>query len=190
MRIEAKIAPNDWTPATEGRVIIAKRSAVGQYAYQFSINVTTGTLNFSWTADGSTVISKDSTVAPTATDGAALWVAVTHDVDNGAVGNDVTFYTSADGVTWDALGDAVTTAATTSHQDSTAAVEIGTTLGGTDLLFAGKIYDVKLYNDLTGSTLVARFDPTNSLPTDTTCVGPTTAEVWTLQGDAVFALTE
>ncbi len=190
MRIEAKIAPADWTPATEGRVILAKRSAVGQYAYQFSIVATTGLLNFSWTADGSTVISKDSTVAPTAVDGSPLWVAVAHDVDNGDTGNDVIFYTSSDGVTWDQLGDTVTTAATTSHQDSTALPEIGTTLAGTDLLFSGKIYHVKVYDDITGTSLNFEFDPTNSLPSDTTCVGPTTLEVWTLQGDAVFVATE
>ena len=190
LRIEAKIAATDWTPATIGRAILAKRSAVGQYAYQFSIAVTTGLLNFSWTADGSTVISKSSTVAPTVTDGAALWVAVTHDVDNGAVGNDVKFYTSTNGTDWTQLGDTVTTAATTSHQDSTAGLEIGTTLAGTDLTFAGKIYHVKLYSTLDTTTLVAQFDPTNSLPTDTTAAGPTTLETWTLNGNAAFVATE
>lgn len=187
--LRAKVAANDWTPATKDRALIAKWSASGQFSYKFSIVVTTGLLNLSWSADGTAVISKSSTVAPTVADGATLWVRATLDVDNGAVGNTVTFYTSTDGTTWTQLGDPVVTAATTSIFDSTSPVEVGADLGGTDLYFTGKIYDAQIYQGIAG-TLKAEFDPTNALPSDTSFVSPTAGETWTLNGVAAIVLTE
>jgi len=146
--IRCKVALDDWTPAA-AQVFLAKR-ATNQYSYQFSVQ-TNGVLNLSWTPDGINAISKNSTVAPTVSDGSTLWIRVTLDVDNGASGNDVIFYTSTDGTNWTQLGTTVTTAGTTSVHSGTAVLEVGTTLGGANNPARGKFFRAQVLNGIGGT---------------------------------------
>lgn len=187
--IRALVSLDDWTPATDSRAIIAKWTTTGnQRSYLFGVTVTTGTLSLSWSADGTVVITKTSTAAPTVVDGERLYVRVTLDVDNGAVGNDVTFYTSTDGISWSQLGDVVTTAGTTSIFDSTATLNIGAMDAGTDDLLLGKIYLAQVFTGLIGGDGNKRveFDP---LMTNVNAGSFTarTGELWTINSTAYLA---
>ena len=153
--IRAQVALDDWTP-TGGQVIVTKDDITGalartQASYNLVVNAS-GTLGFQWFTDGTTVsrIIKDSTVAPTVTDGAPLWIRATLDVDNGASGNDVKFFTSNDGITWTQLGTTVTTAGVTSIYAGTTEVRIGQVGTYGSELLAGKIYRAQILNGIDG----------------------------------------
>ena len=146
--IRAKIAMDDWTPSASN-ALIAKYGTAGQRSYYLALGSPTGLLQLNWSADGTNVITKNSTVAPTITDGSTLWVRVTLDVDNGASGNTVTFYTSTDGTTWTQLGDAVVTAGTTSIHSGTSILEIGT-WGAGNAIARGKFFRAQVLNGING----------------------------------------
>ena len=145
-------ALEDWTPAAEN-FLISKAAGAGARSFFLEILNTTGKPNLAWTADGTTYIQKAATVAPTVSDGALLWIRATLDVDNGAAGNDVIFYTSTDGSNWTQLGTTVTTAGTTSVFDSTTQVEIGSLTSGS-LPVTGKIYRAQIYNGIAGTLVL------------------------------------
>jgi hypothetical protein len=151
--IRAKVALDDWTPSAT-QMIIAKYITTGdQRSYRFQVN-TDGTLQLTWSSLGTsaTAISKASTVATGVTDGTAKWIRVTLDVDNGAVGNDVNFFLSDDGITWTQLGTTVTTALTTSIFASTSILEIGAGEGVS--LLTGKIYRAQILNGIDGTKVL------------------------------------
>ncbi len=129
-------AMDDWTPAASG-TLIAKSGLGGNRGWYLQVN-TAGNLVLNWSNDGTAVITKTSTVATGVTDGAWKWVRATLDVDNGASGNDVKFYTSDDGATWTQLGATVTTAGVTSIFASTNVLEVGTRQGGLTDPWAGQ----------------------------------------------------
>lgn len=116
-------------------------------------------LRFEWSADGTTVIQINSTAKPLVPLSRRLAVRVTLDVNNGAAGNTVTFYTS-DSIsgTWTQLGEPVITGGTTSINNDTFAVNVGR--GWPALNFesaVGHIHGFELRNGI-GGTLVASPD--------------------------------
>jgi hypothetical protein len=143
-----------------------------------------GTLSFAWSADGSATITKTSTAAVTVPASGRLAVRVTLDVDNGAAGNDVKFYTATDiDSSFSQLGATVTTAGVTSIFDSTASLEIGSSQGvgaGDDI--TGRLYGFELRQGIAG-TLRADVNLSEEEPGP----GPFTdaqSLVWTLAADA------
>ena len=153
IRIQAAL--DDWTPAAISR-LVGKYGAVGQRSYLFDIN-TTGNLRFTWLADGTTANQVVSTVATGITDGTTKWLRVTFDVDNGASGNDVKFFTSDDGTTWTQLGATITTAGIASMFNSTTNLSIGANSDGTTPLTA-KVFRTQIFSDITGTTKVLDVD--------------------------------
>jgi hypothetical protein len=163
--LRAKIALDDWT-LTSNQGIIGKWSG-GNRSYSLLVN-SDGTLSIRWSADGSTLITKNSTVASGITDGATKWIRATLDVDNGASGNTVTFFTSDDGSTWTQLGSTVVTAGVTSIYDGAGNLEIGTVDGGTSILSRGKFFRAQVLNGIAGTVAFdANFESsiTTNLPT-------------------------
>lgn len=148
--IRVKMAATDWTPSTGLMPLVSKYGAVGQRSYFFALN-SSGTLQFGWTADGTTLLSANSSVATGVLDGATKWVRVTLDVNNGASGNDVIFYLSDDGTTWTQLGTTVTTAGTTSIFNSTAVLEISNRTGTTQPSGDGTFYRAQILNGIGGT---------------------------------------
>jgi hypothetical protein len=142
----------------------------------------TGTLRWYWTADGVTQLSATSTVPPETSTG-RLAIAVTHDVDNGAGGNTVRFWTAPSMAgPWSELGDPVVTAGTTSLYDSTAPTEIG---GASQLLSPdslGILYGWEIWSGIAaaGGTLVSGMDLSGQTPGAGTVSDGT--RTWTLQG--------
>lgn len=181
--IRVKVAPDDWTP-TVTQAFVGKMQSASTRSYYFEV-FTNGRLQFTWSVDGTAVTgSKNSTVSVPFADGAVGWVRAVLDVDNGAAGNDVLFYTSTDGVTWTQLGTTITTAGTTSIFDTTVPVEIGSRGGGATNPLAGNVYYAEIRNGIGGS-VVGAFNPETVRPTGsrtpTTVLGPTGA-VWTING--------
>jgi len=107
--LRVKVAMDDWTPSAINILLAKRPNGSSQQSYFFYLN-TDGTIAISWTTDGATVVTKGSTVVTGIADGVTKWVRATLDVDNGASGNTVTFFTSDDGSTWTQLGSTVVTA--------------------------------------------------------------------------------
>jgi hypothetical protein len=149
--IRAQVALDDWTPSAT-QLILSKLNNTGdQRSYTVNIR-TTGVVRLSWSTDGAGTVNADSTVAPTVADGAALWVRATLDVDNGASGYDVKFFTSSDGVTWTQLGTTVTGVGVTSIFASTTAVRLGQDFGST--VMAGKVHRAQILNGIGGTPVL------------------------------------
>lgn len=110
---------------------------------------------FEWSANGTDVLQKTATADLTIPSSGRLALRVTLDVNNGAAGNTVTFYTS-DTIsgTWTQLGDPVITAGTTSIFNSTAELRVGD--GSTDIGFYtpdGGVHAFQLRNGIAGSVV-------------------------------------
>ena len=177
--LQVKVALDDWTPAANSALLYKWDNAGSSAAYGLRVNATTGRLILLWTENGSTVKSATSTVSPTVTDGATLWVRATLDVDNGASGNDVIFYTSTNGTIWTQLGTTVTQAGTTSIYSGTSQVEIGGFAGGLSPS-KGAFYRAIIKNGIDGTVAFdANFETgiTTNLPTTFTESSANTATV-------------
>lgn len=125
--------------------------AAGQRAWILMIR--NDLVRFEWSADGTNVIQVDSTTKPLIPLSRRLALRVTLDVDNGAAGNTVTFYTSdsIDG-TWTQLGEPVVTAGVTSINNDTQALNVGR--GWPSLGFdsaVGHIHAFELRNGIGGA---------------------------------------
>lgn len=156
--IRAHIAMDDWTPAAQ-QVIESKWGAAGTRSQLLRVE-TSGALRLFWTADGTTALSAASSVLPAMANGADLWVRATLDVDNGAGGRDIRFYTSTNGVFWTQFGGTVTQAGVTSIFAGTAPLDVGSDSNGTASLLAGQVFSLEIRSGIDG-TIVADPDFTD-----------------------------
>ena len=122
-------------------------------------------LHWEWSAAGTSTVEKDSTVELPVPPSGRMAVRVTQDVDNGAAGNTVTFWT-AESIAgpWTQLGAPVVTAGTTSIFNSSAALRVGD--GWSDLGFpssSGAVHKFELRSGIGGS-VVANPDFTTQTP--------------------------
>ncbi len=123
-----------------------KFGSAGQRSWRLYWN-TNGTLVFGHTSDGTTEKQAVSTAAVSEAIGSLVDITVELDVDNGASGHNVKFYTAAtDGGTPVQLGSTVTTAGTSSVFDSTTALST-CNRGGTNAGDA-TYYRAELYNGI------------------------------------------
>lgn len=105
-----------------------------------------GDLYYKYSTDGSAEVIKTIASSTIFVDGHTYWIKVTHDVDNGASGNDVIFYYALnedivpDG-RWMKIGSTQTTAGAVTRYESTSNIEIGSNSGGSDVA-GGVIYYV------------------------------------------------
>ena len=143
-------------------------------------------LYFEWSPDGTTVLSAASTVPLPAGPDTRMAVRATLDVNNGASGNTVVFYT-ADTLsgTWAQLGDPVTQAGVTSIFNSTAGVEVGneTSFGFTPA--EGKCHGVRILNGIAG-TAVANPD-FGAQASGVTSFADPAGRIWAVNGTAGIA---
>lgn len=111
LEVTAKWKPvTSW--ATSGQSVIGKWGASGSQS--FFLSVTAAFLKLYWSTTGTDTVSVLATAAVPFTGTATGWIRATLDVDNGASGNDVKFYTSNDGANWTQVGSTVTTSGVTS----------------------------------------------------------------------------
>jgi hypothetical protein len=118
------------------------------------LGVRSNKLYFEWSADGTNVIGASSTVQPVIPANGRLSVRVTLDVDNGASGRTITFYTASSGTSgpWTQLGNPVVQSGVTSIFNSTAAVQVGAV--PISMTFAsGRIHALEIRNGIGGSVV-------------------------------------
>lgn len=155
--IRVDVAYNNWTEAgiDGGPALAGKYYTIGDNrSWKFRMD-TDGFLIFEWSTLGTlaSVISKTSTVAASLRLGQRTAFRVTLDVDNGAAGNTVTFYTAdtIDG-SWTQLGAAVVTAGVTSiFASASAPVEVGHIINTSYAAPDGRLYAFKLLNGINGT---------------------------------------
>ncbi|MFD3657038.1 hypothetical protein [Streptomyces sp. NPDC058620] len=151
----------------------------------------TGKLLLVWSSNGTIAARKwvASTVPVPVPDWHAprLTVRAVLDIDNGAAGNTVTFYTARHGYGWEQLGAPVVTAGTTSVFDGIAPLELGDSVwlqtlpAGTAMYsLAGKVYGLQLRD---GAALKVNmvFDTASAGASTAT---DTTGLTWTTTGGA------
>jgi hypothetical protein len=144
--LRIKLALDDWTPATEA-IILGKS---GPDTYVLNIQPT-GILRFQWINAANTFFFSDSTVATGVADGTTKWIRATLDVDNGASGNTVTFFTSDDGITWTQLGSPVVKAGTTDIRNNAGALYVGGYTASGTLTVRGKFFRAQVLNGINGT---------------------------------------
>lgn len=153
-----------------------------------------GSLVFVWSTGGTsgTTTTVGATEDIPIPQSGRLAVKITMDVNNGAGGHTIRFYTAEDGIdgTYTQLGTDVTLSGVTSIFDSTSSLEIGTFQdGGLDFAvssqvynFVGRVYGFRLYNGIGGS-LVANADFT-AQAVGTTSFSDGLGNTWDLFGVA------
>ncbi|MFH9073456.1 carbohydrate binding domain-containing protein [Streptomyces alboflavus] len=144
-----------------------------------------GKLLFQWRNSGGSATSVISDDLPLTASG-RLAVRVALDVDNGASGYDLTFYTSdsIDG-TWTQLGDTTTGGATTSIRASAAALRIGDVESASSAWHhpaIGRVHAVQVLDGI-GGTAVANPDFT-AHSDGTTSFADAAGRTWSLAGNA------
>ena len=153
--IQCKVALTDWTPTA--RQTLMSQWAATNRGWWLTVE-TDGKIRLVTSSDGTdSLVGGVSSVATGVSDGAAKWVRVTYDPDNGA--NRVAeFFLSDDGSTWTQLGTTYTGVATT-QGDSTRIVEIGSNSSGALDLLNGTIHRAIIKNGIDGTTVFdADFD--------------------------------
>lgn len=185
--IRALIAPDDWTPAANRRIVAKYVTAGSQQSFLFSL-LTSGALSLTWTTNGFTLLTETSSVnLASQANGSPLWVRVTLDVNNGAGDAEVEFFTSTNGETWAQLGTTQLVGATTSIFAGTAPLEVGSRNNGADGNFTGEIVKVNVRSGIDGTTVA---DPDFSAQAaGTTVFTDDTGRTWTVHGTAVIAST-
>jgi hypothetical protein len=148
--LRVKVALDDWTPAAN-TIVISKAQTLSTLSYSLAVQ-TDGKLNFLASTNGSTWgTNAVSSVATGVADGATKWIRATFDVDNGAGGRDVQFFTSDDGTNWTQLGTTITTAGTFSIIDNSSQLEIGSAVAGSNSLSRGKFFRAQVRNGINGT---------------------------------------
>jgi len=173
--IRVRVAMVDWTPAVQ-KSIIAKSNSNQSWGFVLASN---GTLGWFWfDAAGTFTGGKFSTVPTGFADNALNWARVTFDVDNGAEGSTVRFYTSDDGITWGQLGTDIITAGVTNIRDGTDSVILGSLDGGVNQNAAGNFFHAEIRNGIDGP-VVAKFEPRFASRWVSSFISAT-GEVWTV----------
>jgi hypothetical protein len=155
--IRVRVALDSATSAGFGR-LISKREVSTNISYDLDYGPT-GVLTLTFSTNGTTGVERQSTAAlPVTVVGNAIWIRATLDVDNGASGHDVKFFTSTDAVTWNQLGSTVTTAGVVSIFSGAANLTIGSL--GTGFTTAGKFYRAQIFDGIeeNGGTKVLDVD--------------------------------
>lgn len=178
--IRVRVAPDDWTPGADA-ALLSKSSSSGTTGYELRL-LTTGALLLLW-GDGAAALTATSSVLSGVTNGQEMWVRATLDVNNGAAGRDIKFYTSTDGVTWAQVGSTVTQAGVTSIAVNANELRIGARVNDTHQL-AGVVGYAEVRNSI-GGTVVA--DPDFAAQTHGATSFSDGSNTWMINGAAVLA---
>ncbi|NEY32051.1 hypothetical protein GTU99_07565 [Streptomyces sp. PRKS01-65] len=177
IRVDATL--ETWLPAAQME-LCGKWNGTQQ---SWILVVDNGRLRLWWSPDNSTALSATSTVAVTPPDTGRLAVRVTLDVNNGASGRTVTFYTAPTMAgPWTALGDPVVQAGTTGIAATTASLDIGAvdSVGYGDPV--GRVHAAEVRNGIDGPVVAS---PDFSVQTaGTTGFTDSAGRPWTVFGGA------
>lgn len=186
--VRMEVWPHTWRPGRD-TILMSKYSGAGnQRSWAFYVNQT-GSIVLVWSTDGTTGTRTFATsTAFVPSTAGRIGIRATLQVNNGAAGNTVTFYTSTSITgTWTQLGATIVTAGVTSIFSSTSRLVVG---GGDDtpgifvngIAGGGRIYKAEVYNGIAG-TRVANMDATSRSLGDTTWSdGLASPNTWTIAG--------
>src|SRR5690606_18128437 len=183
--LRAEITPEDWTP-TANQAILGRWFTSGgatQRSYRIDLQ-TNGRLRFTWSVNGQTGAANiSSTVSVTPPESGRLAVRAPFDVNNGAGGRTIRFYTAPSlAGPWTQLGNPVTQGGTTSIHPGTAPLTVGAYNAGASEPFVGRVWAAEVRAGIDGS-LVAAVDFTG-LAGGTTAFTDATGRNWTIAGNA------
>lgn len=173
--IRVKVSLVDWTPTGNPYLIDKNGFTTGGGYYLRALGG--GGLQLGWSS-GAIGFTANS-ISHGFADGSTQWVRATLDVDNGAAGYTVRFFTSVDGVVWNQLGPDQIVGTITSIGNNTSQLSVGIFFDGAADPLAGNIYFAGVYNVIDGSTPVVKFDPSESV-TDALTHTASTGELWTV----------
>lgn len=180
--VRARISPRLWTGGGVQTIAAKFGTTSNQRSWQLVLQ-NDGLLRVNTSTDG---INSSSRVATQAiTSGGDVIVRFTLDVDNGAAGNTVTFYTGTS-ITgpWTQLGTPVVTAGVTSLFAGSEPLLVGASNGGATNPFRGVIRQVQVRSGITG-TVVANPDFTVQV-VKATSFTDSTGKLWTVNGSAAI----
>jgi hypothetical protein len=180
--IRIDVTLDDWTDGTLRTLISKYNAGTNNRSWWFRVGTTDG-LQLAWSTDGAVATQANATVNPTIPASGRLALRVTMDVNNGAAGRTIRFYTasSIDG-SWTQLGTDVVQAGTTSIFSGSAAVEVGSIDVGTTSRLTGIVHAAEVRSGI-GGTIVTNPDFRN-LARDTTSFVDSAGRTWTINGDA------
>lgn len=163
--IRVRVAFDDWsTGGTPGQELLGKYGASGNRSWLFRIT-NTGLLQFFWYPTGTTAPGTFNSTASVYTagfvDGQPGWVRATLDVNNGAGGWTLTYFTSFDGTTWTQLGSQITNAGVTSIFVSTAQLR---TQQNANAVAVGYLLNYQVFNGIAGTLVLDADIPNNWNP--------------------------
>lgn len=187
MRVE--VALEDWS---ESQMLALRYVTTGDNR-SWALEILDGTPTFLWSPDGTLAsrIDQAATEAVRGYNGQRLALRVTLDIDNGAGGYELRFYTgrTVDDEEWNLLGDPITGGATTSVYTGSAYMEIGagfsfnsTPAGGGLNRLRGNAYALKL---LDGAAVKVSMSTRSATPGGTTFTDDT-GLTWSRGGTAVL----
>ncbi len=182
--VRVHLALDDWTPAGLGQFVMSQWDSPTNEGWYFAV-LASGVLEFGFTTNGSTDLVTDSTAATGFANNSDHWIRVILDVNNGAGGRTVYFYTSDDGVTWTQLGASVTTAGTVVRFNSTAPLTIGA-LTDPGLELAARVRYAEVRNGA-DATVVANPDFMSVGP-GVTSFRDGVGNTWTVNGTAAVGI--
>lgn len=183
--VRALLSLEDWTPAAQIGIAGKWTLTGNQRSWLFALG-TGGNLQFYTSIDGTASVLASSSVAVPVTSGPLL-VRATLDVNNGAAGRTITFYTAtatADGIytgPWTILGTPqIIATAITLFNATLAPLEIGSWNTGAANNMAGIYHEFQLRNGIAGTVVT---DPNFAAqPTDTTSFADLSGRTWTRFG--------
>ncbi|MGP3917691.1 hypothetical protein [Nonomuraea sp. 10N515B] len=148
-----------------------------------------GALVFSWSTAGTlaSVQSRESFVPVPAPASGRQALRVTLDVNNGAGGHTITFYT-ADAIAgpWTVLGEPETTAGTTSIFDGTGGLEVGDVGDLSASPVTGRIYAFELRNGIAGTAVANPVFTAQSAGATSFQDTASSPNTWTINGNATL----
>ncbi|MEU5094951.1 hypothetical protein [Streptomyces sp. NPDC020996] len=181
--LRVEIALEDWSQ----QKIAGRYSTVGENRSWALSLAGTGQLSFLWSPDGTLAsrIARFSTESLQAYNGQRLALRVTLDVNNGAGGYELRFYTgrTVGDAEWSLLGDPITGTSTTAVFDGSAGIELGEVSGLVDNALKGKLFAFKLMTGIGGSTAVG-MTTADAAPGATSFTSG--GVVWTAAGGALL----
>lgn len=178
--VRVRVALDDWTPAAD-QDVVSKYHATGNQRSWLLRVTTAGLLQLVCSLDGSATTGTASSVAPTVSDGAALWIRATR---ASASGN-INYYTSPDynpatgAGTWNLLGAANRASTAGALFNSSAQLTASGNSAGTVNPLKGKFFYCQLYSGIAG-VLKASLNPADAPDGYTSITSSATGEVWTV----------
>jgi hypothetical protein len=184
VRLDASFA-NWLPPLASGNAasveMIGKFSGTGQKSW--FLGSRNGLLYFEWSADGTNSLSASSTLPPVIPGSGRLAIRVALDVNNGASGNTVTFYTADNlDAPWTQLGATVVQAGTTSVFSSTSPVRIGNATGFNFAQPFSRVHSAEIRNGLWGTIVAQPYFSNQAVGATSFSDAP--GRTWTVNGAA------